>query len=735
MGIHDGHRDRLRDRFREHGLDSFNDVKLKSFALSEGKILYTKPLNRQAGLFFDQTQCNTFQTESDDRIVTIFQKVLRAAIKYFTNQTFAPSELGKGDNLIVFPFPYTKRHEAYRVVLDKNTFRKGKTLNFLSAYYGGIMEQNASFDYTLLNSFYEEFKKVNIIETEDFSINEETPISSLEVQSLERPDMLMQPYLNYEDWQKILTKPQRDFIMSALGGAKRIEGAAGTGKTLAMILKCIHHLKDSNFEKRFIFITHSKANKEHITELFCSICPEITDYLCTDENMQGNLLVTTVQEWCINYLGTGLAETEYLDADAMESKEIQRLYIEQAFDAVKKKYYADYSKVMSAKMLNFINETDEDLLYDMLQYEIGVVIKGWAEGDLDVYKTLERPLYGVPCEEDVDFNYMHLIYADYQRQLEAEGRFDSDDIVLTAMSSLNAPIWRRRREIEGFDACFIDEKQLFNFNEESVFQYLNKSAEKNNIIFAIDKSQYAGEIVNKSADLVAMSMRDGGQYMDVTSSTSLSTSFRSTIDIVNLAFNIMSNGAMLFDNFDNPLNNISTPLTTAEEEKAFKPKYYLMSDDEQVISKTFELYDEITRKHKVSREKILIIVCTPELCNQMKKYLDNSHKQYEQILSRGDSRAVKKAHVGNKYLLAGIDYVGGLEFEYVIIAGVDEKRVPPKYEKNSQNYHFSNYAWHRRLYIAISRAKYGVIVIGNENFGSSPVFDNAVENGYIEKAK
>ena len=26
MGVHDGHRDRLRDRFREHGLDTFNDL-------------------------------------------------------------------------------------------------------------------------------------------------------------------------------------------------------------------------------------------------------------------------------------------------------------------------------------------------------------------------------------------------------------------------------------------------------------------------------------------------------------------------------------------------------------------------------------------------------------------------------------------------------------------------------------------------------------------------------------
>ena len=35
------------------------------------------------------------------------------------------------------------------------------------------------------------------------------------------------------------------------------------------------------------------------------------------------------------------------------------------------------------------------------------------------------------------------------------------------------------------------------------------------------------------------------------------------------------------------------------------------------------------------------------------------------------------AFEGNKYILGGIDYVGGLEFEAVVIIGVDEGRVPP----------------------------------------------------------
>lgn len=714
---------------------AFNDIKIRSSKMSEGQILYTKPLNRKEGLFFDLTQYDGLIEEPDNRLITIFQKVLRASIKYFNKQTFAPNELVVGTNLVVFPFPHTKRHEAYRVLLDKNTFRKGKTINVLSVYYGGTFEHAEGLDDTVLNGFYEEFKQLTIDESDEKIGHEETLISSMMVQSLSKPKSVIQPYVDFKKLNQWLTKPQYDFIHSPLEGAKRLEGAAGTGKTLAMILKCIHHLQESNFEKRFIYITHSCANKEHIIEQFLYICPELDRYCCTNDNPQGNLLVTTIQEWCINYLGTNLAETEYLDADALESKEIQQLYIEQAIGTVRNHNYDDYSKAMSEDMIHFFEKTDDAILCEMLQYEIGVVIKGYAEGDLDIYKKLERPEYGIPCKTEVDFQYIHLIYAEYQRQLENEGRFDSDDIVLTAMSSLNAPIWRRRREIEGFDACFIDEKQLFNFNEESVLQYLNKSYAKNNIIFAIDKSQYAGEIMSKSADLLAMSMRDGERYMGVHDSTNLSTSFRSTTDIVNLAFNVMSNGATLFHNFENPLSNVSTSMMPDEEQRTFYPKSFMLQDDDAIVETAIELCDKIARKYKLSKEKILIIACSSELCKKLEKYLQETHKPYEQIISRGDSAAVKKAQIGNKHIFAGIDYVGGLEFDYVIIIGVDDKRVPPKTVRKQQNFHFSSYAWYRRLYIAISRAKFGIAILGNEAYGYSSILDNALTNGYIKEEK
>ena len=93
----------------------------------------------------------------------------------------------------------------------------------------------------------------------------------------------------------------------------------------------------------------------------------------------------------------------------MTSKNIQKLYIEEAFKNVLSKHLNFYRNVLSGKYLGFIINSDKDVFFDMLQYEIGVVIKGRANGDIDTYKILPRPTYGIPCKSEADFNFTHLI--------------------------------------------------------------------------------------------------------------------------------------------------------------------------------------------------------------------------------------------------------------------------------------------------------------------------------------
>lgn len=711
------------------GKEVFSDSVINAIRLDHGIVIYRDVLDRKGGLFFDLLQYPFFSGESDIRTITVFQKVLRTAIKYFGKQNFTISEIVKDSNLILFPLPYTSRHESFRIVMDRNSYRNGRTMNFLTVYFGGNTETSQPFDPKVLDVFYEEYKTYSIPE-ETMTSLAGCQIESFGVESISKLAS-KRTNLSFEEWKPLLTEAQSNFIFEPLAGARRLEGPAGTGKTLSLVLKCIYHLQESNYRNRFIFITHSRPTKQHIVDLFKQISPEISYHMCSDENPIGALLVTTVQEWCIHYLGTGLSDTEYLDKDAQASKDLQRFYIETAYRGVYEDLFSRYSTTISGSFLNFLEKTEVDVLLDMLQYELGVVIKGRAEGDIDNYKSLQRPKYGIPCESDVDKNFMFLIYQRYQSLLETDGQFDTDDIVLTALSSLNAPIWKRRREKEGFDACFIDETHLFNFNELSVFQYLNKIGNKNNILFAIDKSQYAGEILNRSEDLLAMAINQENSCLAASNTSELSTIFRSSPDIITLAYNVMSIGSTLFDNFDNPLEQTNNALSYNEEKSCFPPALFLKDSDDEMLDETISVCDRIVSKFGVSRGEILLVGTSSELTTLLIKRLKSKHKPIEQIAQMGDMAVIRKARKNNSYICANIDFVGGLEFSYVVVFGVDEKNVPPRAMKNSSSAHFSSYAWHRRMYVVLTRAKYGVCLIGNKTHGISPIFENALANNYI----
>lgn len=704
---------------------AFDDGTVHSVQMKNGVVLYTDPLSKKAGLFFDYDQFDSFVTDAPSRIITIFQKVLRFAVRYFRGRGFAPCELVKDNIGIIFPFPFNDQRGSYRVVVDRNTYRNGKTYNFLTVYYGGNGEINTPPKFINLNQFYEEFKNYNVPANAISGSIGHSHINGLTVMELGKIDYHFQSGLPYEEWMKYLTKPQKAFVKRDIRGAERIEGAAGTGKTLAMVLKCIRQMK-INPSKKYIFITHSVPTKQHIIDLFIECDSTIDSYMCKDGSLSGNLLVTTVQEWCIKYLGTNLLETEYLDRDAMTSKNVQKMYIEEAYDKVMKESLSFYREILSDKYLDYITNSDKDILLEMLRYEIGVVIKGKANGDLDVYKTLTRPSYGIPCAKEADFNFTHLIYSDYQKQLCEESTFDSDDIVITALSSLNAPIWRRRREVEGFDACFIDETHLFNFNELSVFPFLNKTKARHNIVFAIEKSQFGGEILDKAEDVFCISQDPGMTVVD----SKLNTVFRSSADILNLAFNVMSVGSGLYTNFDNPLEN-SCYLANDDNPRFIFPNLQMCVKEEDMVSRGIEIVDMLHRKQEVSRGECVLIAMSDMLLSQMKRTLSKTHKPLEVIENRGDILAKARATKANKYIIAGVDYVGGLEFDYAILIGVDDSRVPPRVTQKRTDFYFSSYAWHKKIYVALTRAKYGVFILGEASQGFSQIFESAIEEKLI----
>ncbi|MBO5660848.1 MAG: hypothetical protein J6R93_00005, partial [Tidjanibacter sp.] len=169
------------------------------------------------------------------------------------------------------------------------------------------------------------------------------------------------------------------------------------------------------------------------------------------------------------------------------------------------------------------------------------------------------------------------------------------------------------------------------------------------------------------------------------------------------------------------------------EEKCIFPEYKLLPTDDEMISAAFEEADKYAKQYNVSKSNILIAATTAELVESIIKYAENNHKACSIIKSRGDVKAVTSAYSMQQYVIGGIDYVGGLEFDYVILLGVDDSRVPPKSGKESN--HFLSYAWYNRMYVAITRAKYALLILGNKGYGYSNMLESAIYNGIVRTDK
>lgn len=76
--------------------------------------------------------------------------------------------------------------------------------------------------------------------------------------------------------------------------------------------------------------------------------------------------------------------------------------------------------------------------------------------------------------------------------------------------------------------------------------------------------------------------------------------------------------------------------------------------------------------------------------------------------------------------------INGLEFKCVILIGVDEGRVPQNIGVNDISENYLKYSAFNQLYLASSRAKFRLIVLGNKLHGISSCLQYSIENEMIE---
>lgn len=359
----------------------------------------------------------------------------------------------------------------------------------------------------------------------------------------------------------------------------------------------------------------------------------------------------------------------------------------------------------------------------MLQHEFSIQIKGRTDCTIDRYYDIASIKNGLPCITKRDKEFIFLIFEEYQNTLKEEGTFDVDDVIMEALAPLNAPVWRRERVQKGYDYIIVDEMHLFNVNEQSVFHFLTKHAGKEiPICFALDYSQAIGERGNVSTDYIETEF---GAHVE---RKKYCTVFRNSPQISEFCASLAAAGTLMFqESFMNPYAATKSNFTEAEEKKSSLPALYMYNTDTDMYNSLEEHIQVIIKELQCKLHEIAIISFDNMLLS--KEGVDKLKKIIKKDIELIDFASSAKS---NKIILASPYDINGLEFQAVVLIGADEGRVPQTTGISDISKHFILYSAYNLLYIASSRAKYKLVILGNRLKGVSSCLEYSINTGLID---
>jgi hypothetical protein len=515
---------------------------------------------------------------------------------------------------------------------------------------------------------------------------------------------------------KYLTIPQKEFINNDNLGPIKLLGPAGTGKTVSLLLKSLYIAKTYENQKKAIsicFVCHSEAMKDSI---FTRLEMEQDGYRYL-KNTSGIIIkVYSLLDWCIEFAITNFNKTSCLEVDSKDTKIMQEMLIDSAIKKFRNDEYNTFKPLLSKRFKNFFDDVDINKLIRLIQNEISIFIKGNNIQTLHDYKKHAKKDKLLPWENESDLGAIFSIYDKYQQALLDMNKYDLDDVTNVALSYLKQGIWKRERKNLGFDILFVDELHLFDFHEINILKYMLKDQEDNHIVYAMDITQSIGDIdiIQKNISSIA-----GDGLID----KNLNIIFRSSRKIIELVNLLFYSQLYLFTNI-NPLINADIIETDINIKQ---PELIEAITDDMLV----ELVFKDKRFNTNEKSKVLNVVTDLNLLDKIIEYMSQKHIPHVIINNRNEFSSVVRAQKESKLLFGYIDYIGGLEFDFVNIIGFDKNRVPP--EDNALSKEYFEHIWYRKIYVAFTRARYELKIYSNISDGRHVFLKKALDENCLVK--
>lgn len=534
--------------------------------------------------------------------------------------------------------------------------------------------------------------------------------------------------LSTDDWYSTkLTERQRQFVDHPLNGSVRLVGAAGTGKTVALVVKCLRELKmamDARKERRFLFLTHASESAVTIENLVLSMEPELGIEMLGSDSPR--LVVSTLYALANRQMRYDLDSLTPVSLDGHEGRAFQADVLNEVIQVYRNGDWVAYRAACSGPFVAYMEAGQDTMerrffLWEMLNEFACVLDAEGVRGGTarrDQYLAERRKGWMMALATKEEREVVLALYDRFRSSLRDMKAIGGDQMVTDFLNHLDSFRWEATRQSDGYDAVFVDELHLFNRQERMVFRHLLRSADGVPSVFvAYDAKQSPRDTFLKLPSFESKQLdfwRDAklGKIEKI-----------ELIDVFRYTPQIARALALIDESFpgqdldeDWPLyNGVSKlkdgPLPTFVELKSTLATYTL------VFQRAHSLQRGLGREGRVA-----VLCASNEL---FARYLAFSELRgaFVAITSREEASSVAQSR---KFIFSMPEYVAGLQFDTVMLIDVNRDEVPEGSYAAAALRKFA-----AQVYLGASRAERQLeLYASTEHGGLSPIVSRAV----LEKA-
>jgi hypothetical protein len=536
--------------------------------------------------------------------------------------------------------------------------------------------------------------------------------------------------LSADQWLGRLTKEQRDFVNCDANRSIRLVGAAGTGKTLSMVIKCLREYQRRVSQPggyRSLFLTFSQNNVDHINAAVASM--DHTNAL--QEQPPSVLKVCTLQALAHESMKLDLYGVAPISTDGYEGREWQRWLLEDVTHAYRKGDWITRRARCSPRVRDSI-EAGKDakpqrLFIDALLTEFACVVEpqGVRRGaeQRESYLRAQRRPWMPDFSTREDRQVVLDLYDRFRSELREQSCIGADQLTADFLVELGTNRWDQIRSKEGYDAIFVDELHLFNRQERMVPHLLMRDPKSPPVvIMAYDFKQSPRVTFGKPLEEAGPVQLSREMGLGETERFDLKTAFRYTPQIA--AMLTWIDQAIPAAGMAEELGNEWIPFSaTSGREGGSRPTLTILENTQAVHSLVFPRAERRARFLKDGTS--VAVLCLSEQLFERYAYAGAHKEAFVVVSDREQIAALRRA--GRRFVFSMPEFVAGMQFDTVYLIEVNDGEVGEGPDFAGRNLQFVS-----QVYLGASRAEKTLEVYATrERGGVAKCLMHAEEQGAI----